>query len=56
MPPAYIAVGPKRSGDVYTTSDFALLMTLGHAVSVYGGAADDSLGIGHSDIMRSDHA
>ena len=30
---AFVALGPKRSGDVYTTSDFALLAAVGSRVS-----------------------
>jgi hypothetical protein len=36
-PTAFVAIGPKRSGDVYTSTDLSLLSALAHAVSTRPG-------------------
>ncbi len=36
-PTAFVAMGPKRSGDVYTSTDLSLLSALAHAVSTRPG-------------------
>jgi hypothetical protein len=36
-PTAFLAIGPKRSGDVYTSTDLSLLSALAHAVSARPG-------------------